>query len=281
MHLPAIVLALSNIPGTLHQDQLNTLKGKFYGGHPYTALLFLGSAGNQNIFRSVIKKLATSNGLAKEYAKIEALQKSDPKKELIKTIMKFWADYGALLNNKLNVTADGELLHLAKTDSDSATYLKTCRGNIEEVGKLDEGERDNHTYEHEGSSFLGLNPDHYFKFIRMNAGQATFEKDDNTEKLWPSFKKSLGAIKDMKVGTPEETKTIQKELYMKYHKALWKYFSDDRLSKKVYEEDLPKQDYIKELTQKYGIRHVPGGKMQLETSSYVQAAEDDFEAFLQ
>lgn len=43
---------------------------------------------------------------------------------------------------------------------------------------------------------------------------------------------------------------------MKYHKALWKYLSDDRLSKKVYEEDLPKQDYMKELTSKYGIRHV-------------------------
>lgn len=125
--MPAIVLALSNVPGTLHQDQLNTLKGKFYGGHPYTALLFLGTAGNQNIFRSVIKKLAMSNGLAKEYAKIEALQKEDPKKELIKTIMAFWTDHGTLLNNKLNITADGELLHLAKTDSDCATYLETCK----------------------------------------------------------------------------------------------------------------------------------------------------------
>jgi hypothetical protein len=228
-----------------------------------------------------MKKLAASNGLSKEYAKIEALQKKDPDKELIKTIMKFWTDHGALLNNKLNVTADGELLHLAKTDSDCATYLKTCEENVKEIGKLNDDEFGNHSYEHGGSSFLGLNPDHYFKFIRMNQSQAIFEKDANTEAFWPSFKKSLASIKDMKAGTPEATKEMQKELYMKYHRAFWKYMSDDRLKKSVYDDDLPKQDYMKELSQKYGIRHLPGGKMQLETQSYIQAAEEDFEAFLQ
>jgi hypothetical protein len=125
-----------------------------------------------------------------------------------------------------------------------------------------------------------MNPEHYFKFIRMNAGQATFEKDENTERFWPNFKKSLGAIKNMEGKTPEVKKSIQKDLYMKYHRALWKYFSDDRLSKKVYEEVLPKEDYMRELTQKYGIRHVPGGKSQLDTQSYTQAAEEDFEYFL-
>lgn len=200
MHLPAIILALSNVPRTLHQDQLKRLKGHFFGGHPYTSLLFLSTKGSQNIFRSVMKKLAESNGLATEYAKIENLQKDGSNKALIEAIVTFWKKHGETLNKKLNVTEDGELLHLAKTDTDCASYLETCRGSVANMNSLNNDERDNEVYEHGGSSFLGLNPEHYFKFIKMNSAQVTFESDDNTQRFWPSFQQSLGAIRTMDSG---------------------------------------------------------------------------------
>ena len=62
-----------------------------------------------------------------DYKKIEDLQKNDPEKKLIEAIMEFWSKHGETLNKKLNVTGDGELLHLAKTDSDCATYLESCK----------------------------------------------------------------------------------------------------------------------------------------------------------
>ncbi len=107
--------------------------------------------------------------MAADYAKIEKLQHHDEKNVLIKSIQEFWKNHGEVLNKKLNVTEDGELIHLAKSDSDCATYLETAKGSIAGISKLDDGERDNEAYEHGGSSFLALNPDHYFKFIKMNA----------------------------------------------------------------------------------------------------------------
>lgn len=280
MHLPAIILALSNVPRTLHQDQLKRLRGHFYGGHPYTALLFLGNKGTQNTFRAVIKKLASSNAtMTTDYAKIEALQEGGSNKELVEEIVKFWKKHGGTLNKKLNVTEDGELLHLAKTDTNCSAYIDTCKENITNINQLNTDERDNEAYEHGKSSFLGLNPEHYFKFIKMDTSQGIMSKDDNTERLWPSFQQSLGAIKNMQSGgTEEETRAMQKELYMKYHKTLVTFFNHS-LSKKVY-DDLHTQDYIKELSRNYGIILPQNGKSYLESREYVQAAEADFEAFL-
>lgn len=280
MHMPAIILALSNVPETLHQDQLNTMKNKFFGGHPYTALLFLWTAANQHIFRSVIKKLAVNNGMATDYAKIEALQKKDPDKKLIDTIRKFWEAHGATLNKKLNVTADGELLHLAKTDGDCAAYLETCKWSWAAVKKLDDDELGNESYDSGGSSFLGLNPDQYFKFIKMNAAQGIPMDDDTTKLFWSGFQKSLKGIKDMDAKTPEIKKEIQKDAYMSYHKAFLTHMNGS-FKKSMYEEDLPKQNYIQELNRNYGIRlTIPSGKEFLETPEYRLRAEEDFESFL-
>lgn len=113
--------------------------------------------------------------------------------------MIFWEKHGEMINRKLNVTQDGELIHLAKTNVSCATYLKTYEENVGTVSKLNENERDNGAYDSDKSSFLGVNPGHYLKFIRMNQAQAMFNDDDNTKRLWPNFEKSIGAIRTMKV----------------------------------------------------------------------------------
>lgn len=279
MHLPAIVLALSAIPGSLHQDQLNTLKNKFFGGHPYTALLFLGTQEDQNLFRSVIKKLCEDNSeMATAYQKIESLQAHDPKKELVATIIEFWEKYGSVLNNRLNVTQDGTILHLAKTDPNCANYLKTCQGMYSNMGKLDPDEMENEVFEHEGSSFLALNSDHYFKFLKVNAGQSVLEMNDNTtSRLFSGFKNSIGAIKTMKMKTPEDTEDVQKTLYLQYHRAFMKFLTD-RFKDKAYEE-VKNQIFFKEMESKYGMSLIPYG-MPLDSVEYKQIAEDDFEAYM-
>ena len=78
--------------------------------------------------------------MSSAYKKIETLQSSDPDKKLIGTIIEFWEKYGAILNDRLNVTQDGTLLKLAKTDSNCAKYLKTCKDSYSLVAKLDPGE---------------------------------------------------------------------------------------------------------------------------------------------
>lgn len=115
----------------------------------------------------------------------------------------------------------------------------------------------------------------------MNPAQVTFESDDNTQRFWPSFQQSLGAIRTMNSGgTEEDTKAMQKELYMKYHKTLMSYFNSGRIEKSVYTDKLKNQDYMKELRKNYGIELTPYGKSYLESREYVQAVEADFEAFL-
>ncbi len=279
--MPAIVMALSNVPGTLHQDQLKGLKDKFSAGHPYTALLFLGTPGKQEIFRAVMKKLCSTNGLATEYAEIEKLQEKDTENQLTPKIMEFWKDHGEMLNKKLNVTQDGELLHLAKTDSNCASYLEACKAGITELSIHDADELGNGAYEGEGS-FLGLNPEHYLHFLEMNTNHATLEMNkERTKRLWPNFENSINAIKNMSSGgTEEETRTLQKELYTKYHKALMTYLNGI-ISKKVYDEELQDQDYMRELYTKYGMR-LPkvNGKAHLESVEYAQEVAEDFEKFL-
>ena len=131
MHLPVILLALSNAPSSLHQDQLNNaLKNKFFDGRMYTGLLFLGTPSDQEIFRSVIKEICISNNIAGEYKKIEDLQKNGPRKELFESITAFWEKHGELINRKLNVTEDGELIHLAKKSKDCAAYLRTVEAAV-------------------------------------------------------------------------------------------------------------------------------------------------------
>jgi hypothetical protein len=218
--------------------------------------------------------------MAADYKKIEDLQKKDPDKKLIEAIMEFWTEHGETLNKKLNVTEDGELLYLAKTDSDCATYLETCKSSLINIKKLDNDELENEAYDSGGSSFLGLNPDHYFKFIKMNPAQAIPDSDDTTKLFWSGFQKSLKAIGDMSAKTPEIKKEIQKNVYMKYHKAFLSHMNSS-FKKSVYEEDLPKQNYIQELDRKYAIRlTLPSGKEFLETQEYHQRAEEDFEAYL-
>lgn len=57
-----------------------------------------------------------------------------------------------MLNKKLNVTQDAELMYLAKTDTNCAAYLKMTEENVGGM-KIDEGELGNGTYEG-GGSFL-------------------------------------------------------------------------------------------------------------------------------
>ncbi len=280
--MPAIVMALSNTPGTLHQDQLVGLKNKFSAGHPYTALLFLGTPGKQNVFRAVIKKLCSNNKtMSEDYAAIEKLQEKDKKNELMAETMKFWKKHGKILNKKLNVTQDAELLHLAKTDTNCATYLEICKAGVTELGIDDKDELGNGAYEGEGS-FLGLNPEHYLHFLEMNTNHATLEMNkERTKRLWPNFEQGIAAIKNMSSGgTEEETRTMQKELYTRYHKALMTHLNGI-ISKKVYDDELKDQDYMRELNTKYGIR-LPktNGKAHLESLEYAQEVEEDFDKFL-
>ena len=226
-----------------------------------------------------MKKIAISNGLALEYQKIEDLQKKDPKKALIPEIIKFWTQHGAALNKKLNVTEDGELLHLAKTDSDCQSYLNTCKVNI--GGKLNDTELGNGAYEFGSSSLNGINPEHYLNFIEINPSQGTLNTDrEATKQLWPTLEKSIEAIRGMSVGTEEDTQILQKELYFKYHRALMQKFNSNHISKEMYTGKLQDQDYIQNLDKKYGIKLTPYGRDFLESSAYQQHMEENFTAFL-
>jgi hypothetical protein len=78
MHLPAMYLALSNIPNRLHTSQLSTLRHEFGGGNPYPALAFLGSPGKQQVFQNTVKYLCKDNeGMKTAYAEVEKNRDKD------------------------------------------------------------------------------------------------------------------------------------------------------------------------------------------------------------
>lgn len=153
MHLPAIALALSNIPDSLHQEQLKTLRNHFLGGRPYTALLFLRSPAEQQVFRNVIKKLSTSDpGMKAAYSKVEHLQQHDDGEDgLFNAITNFWGTYGAQLEAKLNIARDPEIFNRKDSDPDFKQYYDTCSAFFGGWDNLDKDEKENGAYAHEAS----------------------------------------------------------------------------------------------------------------------------------
>lgn len=73
MHMPAIYIALSGIPKTLHTQQIGPLYNALMSsGHPYPALAFLRSEEHAELFQRIVKSLCEDNPEMKaSYAAVE------------------------------------------------------------------------------------------------------------------------------------------------------------------------------------------------------------------
>lgn len=284
MHLPGVVLALSDIPKYLHQSQLKTIRNMFLGGRPYTAFAFLKSPAEQQTFRNVIEKLSASDPvMKKDYAVIKALQKSDPKKELPEAIIKFWGIHGAVLDAKLNITQDAEILQKKDSDVDLQTYFDTCSEIYGGYKTLDKEDFSNGAFSNEHSSFFAFNPDNYLRqFVRVNPAQSILAKEnDETRFFWDNALKSINSIREMRLpGTPDEVEKTKFLLYSKYHRAIMGYFNDGRFAKPAY-ENLAQQDYIQQLEHRQGMHITPYGSDFLSSKIYDQHIANDFKQFME
>ena len=146
MHLPAMYLALSNIPNRLHTSQLSALRHEFGGGNPYPALAFLGSPGKQEVFQETVKYLCKDNdGMKKAYAEVEKNRDKDVGSS-IASIRNFWNTYGPELHKKLIMSQDPKILYESQTNATLAEYIKGYKECLPELGELNKDQIGEGTY---------------------------------------------------------------------------------------------------------------------------------------
>lgn len=281
MNEGAFMLAISDIPEHLAKEQLKGLRDKFLSWHPYPGLLFLGSKADQDLFRTVVKKLCEANPeMEKAYTKIENLIRSDPDKKLVRTIREFWWEYGDTLSKKLLITQDPEILARKEEDADIKAYHNTLSELTGWVKTLDKEEVENDGYIYEKSSLIWANPNHLLSsFLKINPAQALIETNDPaTKQVWESVISAMAAVKNITWKTEEEKRHLQFATYMFYHKAITKLFND-RFRDAVYENDLPKQAYIKDLEAKSGFT-IPRYNIKYESSEYKEHVKKDFDNYM-
>ncbi|NDK19480.1 hypothetical protein GW819_01425 [Candidatus Gracilibacteria bacterium] len=281
----AFLLAITDIPEHLAQGQINGLKNEFYGGHTYPGLLFIGSPQDQKIFRRVVEKLVDSDSDMKiAYAEIKKLLENDPKKKLVETTKNFWRKYGHILAPKLAMTKDPEIFDKKEEDEDFKAYSEKLSGNLADVGKIDSGEKENHMYDYNHTSFALANMKRYVDEMDVNSGNGNM----NNEKEKYFFEQLIKGIDDIKnqkrhlnpINDQEKNENIklQKKIYREYHKNILARLSD-RLNGDAFEK-LETQPYMKRLMRLGFTKPSSNEETELIGSVYDMHLERDFNKYI-
>lgn len=285
MQESTFILAMSDIPEHLAQNQLKGLWDEFYAGHTYPGLLFVKSPADQDLFRKIVKKLAKNSSEAEnDYMKIEKLLSSDPDKKLVDEIRNFWRKHGSLLAPKLAITQDPEIFWKKDSDNDFKEYYTKISSALDDVSKIDGGEADNGMYGYKHSGFALANMKRYVKEVDVNAGNGNMNNDK--EKYF--FEQLIEGIEDIRnkkihtnPSTPkeeEENKEFQKKIYWEYHLSILSRLSN-RLNGDAFEK-LNTQPYMKELIKRWFSKPETNDTDQLKWVIYDEHLNRDFEKYL-
>lgn len=296
MRVP-FVLAMSNVRKNIHPDLAQKFTPMFDSGHVYPPLLFIQYADKQDVFRKVIKRLASEGGaeMSAAYSTIDKLIHEssvslvDKKNDelLIDALDKFWGKYGDKLSKKLLATVEDPELILRKDEvPEFAEYLSIVGGEYGNT-KFDGAEIDCGTYEVEGANWALMAPGTYVKQFKVQAGHGGLNSELE-QYLFGTFKKSLEKIRNTKYGSNDaDNLRIKKQLFKEFHLNFQQYIhtrlSSDKLAEDPKKKGSPKfanEPYMLQLTSEFGFTAKIPEEAVFEGTNYDDWLNDDFDRFM-
>lgn len=297
MRVP-FVLAMSNVRKNIHPDLAQKFTPMFDSGHVYPPLLFIQYADKQDVFRKVIKRLASEGGaeMSAAYSSIDklihessvSLVKKKNDELLIDELDQFWGKYGDKLSKKLLATVEDPELILRKDEvPEFAEYLSIVGGEYGNT-KFDGGEIDCGTYEVEGANWALMAPSTFVKQFKVQAGHGGLNSELE-QYLFGTFKKSLEKIRNMKYGANEaENLKVKRQLFREFHLNFQQYIhtrlSSDKLAEDPKKKGSPKfanEPYMLQLTSEFGFTaKIPEEANFDKGGPYEKWVDEDFNRFM-